>query len=83
MSKRNAVYAQSGGVTSVINASAHGMIKAAQAAEFIDEVYAGLDGINLRSLSFLQDTNNPIVPEPATLGLLLIGAAALIVRRRK
>ncbi len=44
---------------------------------------AGLDGANLRSLSFLQDTNNPIVPEPATLALLSIGAAALIVRRRK
>jgi 6-phosphofructokinase 1 len=46
MSKRNAVYAQSGGVTSVINASAYGLIKAAQAASFIESVYAGLDGIN-------------------------------------
>jgi 6-phosphofructokinase 1 len=46
MSKRNAVYAQSGGVTSVINASAYGLIKAAQSASFIDSVYAGLDGIN-------------------------------------
>ncbi|MEE8435796.1 MAG: diphosphate--fructose-6-phosphate 1-phosphotransferase, partial [bacterium] len=46
MSKRNAVYAQSGGVTSVINASAYGMIKAAREADFIGEVYAGLQGIN-------------------------------------
>ena len=46
MAKRNAVYAQSGGVTSVINASAYGLIKAAQQADFIDEVYAGLEGIN-------------------------------------
>jgi ATP-dependent phosphofructokinase / diphosphate-dependent phosphofructokinase len=46
MAARNAVYAQSGGVTSVINASAYGLIKAARACAFIDEVYAGLDGIN-------------------------------------
>ncbi len=46
MAKRNAVYAQSGGVTSVINASAYGLIKAAQQGDFIDTVYAGLDGIN-------------------------------------
>ena len=46
MSKRNAVYAQSGGVTSVINASAYGMITAAREADFIGEVYAGLQGIN-------------------------------------
>ncbi|MBN1480673.1 6-phosphofructokinase [candidate division KSB1 bacterium] len=42
----NAVYAQSGGVTSVINASAYGVIKSAMAAEFIDDIYAGLYGIN-------------------------------------
>jgi 6-phosphofructokinase len=42
----NAVYAQSGGVTSVINASAYGVIKAAMEAQFIDDIYAGLYGIN-------------------------------------
>lgn len=46
MPKRNAVYAQSGGVTSVINASAYGVISAAREADFIDEIYAGYDGIN-------------------------------------
>ncbi|HKI97434.1 MAG TPA: 6-phosphofructokinase [bacterium] len=46
MAHRNAVYAQSGGVTSVINASAYGLIQAAQACDFIGTVYAGLDGIN-------------------------------------
>jgi len=46
MAKKNAVYAQSGGVTSVINASAYGVLIAAQQADFIDQVYAGYDGIN-------------------------------------
>ena len=46
MAKKNAVYAQSGGVTSVINASAYGVITAAREADFIDEIYAGYDGIN-------------------------------------
>ncbi|HEX9843202.1 MAG TPA: 6-phosphofructokinase, partial [bacterium] len=43
---RNAVYAQSGGVTSVINASAYGLLQAARESGFIGAVYAGLDGIN-------------------------------------
>ncbi len=46
MAKKNAVYAQSGGVTSVINASAYGVITAAREADFIDEIYAGYNGIN-------------------------------------
>ena len=46
MAKNNAVYAQSGGVTAVINASAYGVITAAREADFIDEIYAGYDGIN-------------------------------------
>ena len=44
--KGNAVYAQSGGVTSVINASAYGVIKAAMESNFIDNIYAGQFGIN-------------------------------------
>jgi len=44
--RRNAFYAQSGGVTAVINASAAGVIETARAnKERIGKVYAGRDGI--------------------------------------
>jgi ATP-dependent phosphofructokinase / diphosphate-dependent phosphofructokinase len=43
---RNALYAQSGGVTSVINASAYGVLDTArQHPDKIEKVYAGRDGI--------------------------------------
>ncbi len=46
MSKRNAFYAQSGGVTAVINASACGLIETArQHADRIGTVFAGRNGI--------------------------------------
>ena len=46
MAKRNAFYAQSGGVTAVINASACGVIQAARAhRDKIGKLYAGRDGI--------------------------------------
>ena len=46
MSKRNAFYAQSGGVTAVINASAAGVIQTARAHRSeIGRVYAGRNGI--------------------------------------
>ncbi|HET7630098.1 MAG TPA: diphosphate--fructose-6-phosphate 1-phosphotransferase, partial [Candidatus Saccharimonadales bacterium] len=46
MPKRNAFYAQSGGVTAVINASAAGVIETArQHKDTIGKVYAGRDGI--------------------------------------
>jgi len=46
MSGHNAFYAQSGGVTAVINASARGVIETARAhPDRIGTVYAGLDGI--------------------------------------
>ena len=46
MAKRNAFYAQSGGVTAVINASACGVIQTARAhRDKIGKVYAGRDGI--------------------------------------
>ena len=46
MAKRNAFYAQSGGVTAVINASACGVIEAARAnRDKIGKVYAGKNGI--------------------------------------
>ena len=44
--KRNAFYAQSGGVTAVINASAAGVIETARAhKDRIGRVYAGANGI--------------------------------------
>ncbi|MBI4083401.1 MAG: 6-phosphofructokinase [Candidatus Lambdaproteobacteria bacterium] len=46
MAKKNAVYAQSGGVTPVINASAYGVLVAAQHSDAIAMVFAGYDGIN-------------------------------------
>ncbi len=46
MAKRNALYAQSGGVTAVINASACGVIETARKhRDIIGKVYAGRDGI--------------------------------------
>lgn len=46
MKKRNAFYAQSGGVTAVINASACGLIETARKhKDSIGKVYAGRDGI--------------------------------------
>ena len=41
----NAFYAQSGGVTAVINASAAGVIEAAMKSKKIAKVYAGRHGI--------------------------------------
>lgn len=43
---------------------------------------AGLDGDNLRSLSFLQDTDEAIVPEPSVLSLLGLGLVLLSRVRR-
>ena len=44
--KKNAFYAQSGGVTSVINASACGVIQAARKhKKYINKLYAGRNGI--------------------------------------
>ena len=46
MKKKNAFYAQSGGVTAVINASAAGVIETAREnGDIIGKVYAGLNGI--------------------------------------
>src|SRR5438309_980945 len=43
---RNALYAQSGGVTAVINASAYGVLDAARRhSDKIEKVFAGRDGI--------------------------------------
>ena len=45
MKAMNAVYAQSGGVTSVINATAFGVIEGARKSKKINKLYAGKDGI--------------------------------------
>ena len=45
MSKANIFYAQSGGVTSVINASACGVIEAARQTRAVGRVLVGLNGI--------------------------------------
>ena len=45
MKAKNALYAQSGGVTSVINATACAVIETARKSKKINKVYAGKDGI--------------------------------------
>jgi len=58
-SKRNAFYAQSGGVTAVINASACGVIEAARRhKQRIGKVYAGRNGIIGALTEDLIDTSN-------------------------
>jgi ATP-dependent phosphofructokinase / diphosphate-dependent phosphofructokinase len=62
MATRNAFYAQSGGVTAVINASAAGVIETARASRSqIGRVYAGRNGIIGALTEDLIDTNK----EPA------------------
>jgi 6-phosphofructokinase 1 len=58
MSKKNAFYAQSGGVTAVINASACGVIETARKhKDKIGKVYAGRNGIIGALTEDLIDTN--------------------------
>ena len=45
MKSRNAIYAQSGGVTSVINATASAVIETSRKSKKINKLYAGKDGI--------------------------------------
>ncbi len=45
MKAKNAIYAQSGGVTSVINTTACAVIQTARKSKKINKVYAGKDGI--------------------------------------
>jgi len=58
MASKNAFYAQSGGVTAVINASACGVIETARAnADRIGKVYAGRNGIIGALMEDLIDTS--------------------------
>ena len=58
MARKNAFYAQSGGVTAVINASACGVIETARAQrDRIGTVYAGRNGIIGALTEELIDTN--------------------------
>ena len=57
MTGKNAFYAQSGGVTAVINASACGVLQTARRySEEIGKVYAGRDGIIGALIEDLIDT---------------------------
>ena len=68
MSIKNAIYAQSGGVTSVINASACGVIETArQHSDQIGTVYAGLNGIIGALCEDLIDTSNESADDIAAL----------------
>jgi ATP-dependent phosphofructokinase / diphosphate-dependent phosphofructokinase len=68
MSKRNAFYAQSGGVTAVINASACGLIETArQHADRIGTVFAGRNGIIGALTEDLIDTSQESAPDIAAL----------------
>jgi len=67
MSKKNAFYAQSGGVTAVINASACGVIEAARDSDKIGHVYAGHNGI-IGALR--EDLINTSEESPSTIAAL-------------
>ncbi len=68
MSKKNAFYAQSGGVTAVINASACGVIETArQHSDEIGTVYAGKNGIIGALTEQLIDTSQESAEDIAAL----------------
>jgi 6-phosphofructokinase len=68
MTARNALYAQSGGVTAVINASACGVIEAARAQpQHIGRVYAGRNGIIGALTEDLADTSQESASDIALL----------------
>ena len=68
MDKKNAFYAQSGGVTAVINASAAGVIETAREnGDIIGKVYAGLNGIVGALQEELIDTSKESAADVAAL----------------
>mgnify|MGYP001080763265 CR=1 FL=1 len=75
MSAKNAFYAQSGGVTAVINASAAGVIEAAREhPDKINKVYAGRDGIIGALTEDLIDTSKESAAAIAALKYTPAGA---------
>ena len=80
MRKGNAVYAQSGGVSSVINASAYGVITEAMKSELIDQIYGGFQGINGILDEKLIDLH---AESPATIEALRYTPAAALGSCRK
>ena len=75
MAKKNAFYAQSGGVTSVINASACGVIETARKhKDKIGKVYAGRNGIIGALTEDLIDTSKESVKNIAALRYTPSGA---------
>ncbi len=75
MKKKNAFYAQSGGVTAVINASACGVIETARKhKEKIGKVYAGRDGIIGALTEELIDTSKESARDIAALRYTPSGA---------
>ena len=75
MSKKNALYAQSGGVTAVINASACGVIETARKhKKHIDKVYAGRNGIIGALTEDLIDTSKESAKDIAALRYTPSGA---------
>jgi 6-phosphofructokinase 1 len=66
MAKMNAFYAQSGGVTAVINATACGVIETARRHKHrIGKIYAGRDGIIGALTEDLIDTSKESRPRSA------------------
>ena len=75
MAKKNAFYAQSGGVTAVINASAAGVIETARAhKDKIGKVYAGRNGIIGALTEELIDTSKESAKDIAALRYTPSGA---------
>ena len=75
MAKKNAFYAQSGGVTAVINASACGLIEAARKRKAkIGKVYAGRNGIIGALTEDLIDTSKETAAAIAALRFTPAGA---------
>src|SRR2546422_7206468 len=72
---RNAFYAQSGGVTAVINVSAQGVIETARKhKDKIGKVYAGRNGIIGALTEDLIDTSKESVADIASLRITPSGA---------
>ena len=68
MTAKNAFYAQSGGVTAVINASAAGVIETARThSDKIANVYAGRNGIIGALVEDLVDTSQESADDIAAL----------------